>query len=216
MKIIPKHFYTGGLLTILYLGLFIFYQRNIPTQELLIALPFVAIIYFFLFNVGNPAVQFHLEETGWMNKQKSLLFPILLWFILIIYVGIHHESPFKGSGSLLPFLFVFPVLYYQAYSRTNIGRVDYLILLLFIVPLTLINFEGDTTLPVKGNGFGSMFKISWALMMVYAFGQIRKIKDIGFYPIFKSSFLGIALISWISFLGFVYVIAWTFGFVNRS
>ena len=214
MKIIPKHFYTGGLLTILYLGLFIFYQRNIPTQELLIALPFVAIIYFFLFNVGNPAVQIHLEETGWMNKQKSLLFPILLWFILIIYVGIHHESPFKGSGSLVPFLFVFPVLYYQAHSRTNIGRVDYLILLLFIVPLTLINFEGDTTLPVKGNGFGSMFKISWALMMVYAFGQIRKIKDIGFYPIFKSSFLGIALISWISFLGFVYVIAWTFGFVN--
>ena len=107
MKIIPKHFYTGGLLTILYLGLFIFYQRNIPTQELLIALPFVAIIYFFLFNVGNPAVQIHLEETGWMNKQKSLLFPILLWFILIIYVGIHHESPFKGSGSLVPFLFVF-------------------------------------------------------------------------------------------------------------
>ena len=74
MKIIAKQFYTGGLLTILYLGLFIFYQRDIPTQELLISLPFVAIIYFFLFNVGNPTVQIHLEEIGWMSKQKSLLF----------------------------------------------------------------------------------------------------------------------------------------------
>jgi hypothetical protein len=214
MKITAKHFYTGSLLTILYIGLFIFYQRAIPAQELLIALPFVGIFYFFLFNIGNPEVQIHLEEAGLIAQQKSLLFPLFLWALLLAYVGIHGESPFKGSGSLLPFLFVFPVLYYQAYPRTSVGRMDYLLLLLFVVPLTLIHFQGDTSLPFKGNGFGSMFKISWVLMMVYVFGQIRKIKDIGFYPIFKRSFLGIALISWISFLGFVYVIAFSFGFVN--
>lgn len=216
MKIFSKYFYTGSLLTIVYMGLFVFYQREIPTRELLIALPFVGIIYFLLFNIGNPEVQLHLEDAGLMTQQKSLIFPVFLWFILIIYVGIHGESPFKGSGSLLPFLFVFPVLYHQAYPRTAIGRMDYLLLLLFVVPLTLISFQGDTTLPIKGNGFGAMFKISWVLMIVYAFGQIRKIGNIGFYPIFKLYFLGIALVSWISFLGFVYVIAWSFGFVNPN
>jgi hypothetical protein len=107
MKITAKHFYTGSLLTILYIGLFIFYQRAIPAQELLIALPFVGIFYFFLFNIGNPEVQIHLEEAGLMTQQKSLLFPLFLWALLLSYVGIHGESPFKGSGSLLPFLFFF-------------------------------------------------------------------------------------------------------------
>lgn len=214
MRIIPQPFVKGSLLTLLYIVLFIFYQGNIAGQEMAITLPFVALSYFFLFNLGNPDIQIMMEEKGFLTPQKSLIFPMLLWFILVAYVSLHGESPFEGSGSLLPFLFIFPVLYYQANPRTDIGRIDYFILLLFVVPLTLVKFHGDTSLPVKGNGFGSLYKISWVLLMAYAYGAIRKIKDIGFYPVFKLTFLGIALISWVSFVGFVCLIAWSLGFVN--
>ena len=211
---IPLPLVKGSLLTLLYLLLFILYQGSISNQEMAITLPFVALSYFFLFNVGNPAVQEFIEQKGLLTQQKSLIFPILLWLILVTYVSLHGESAFEGSGSLLPFLFVFPVLYYRANPRTDIGRFDYILLLLFVVPLTLVKFHGDTTLPIKGNGFGSMYKISWVLLLAYVYGSIRKIKDIGFYPVFKISFLGIALMSWASFVGFVCVIAWSLGFVN--
>lgn len=214
MKIIPSAFLKGSLLTLLYVFLFILYQGNISGQELAITLPFVALVYFFIFNLGNPDVQAYIQEKGLLAQQKSLIFPTLLWFLMVTYVSIHGENPFEGSGSLLPFLFIFPVLYYQANPRTDVGRIDYIFLLLFVLPLTLVKFHGDTTLPIKGNGFGSLYKISWVLLMAYAYGSIRKIKDIGFYPVFKFSFLGIALLSWVSFLGFVCVIAWSLGFVN--
>ena len=125
-------------------------------------------------------------------------------------------APLKNLKSLtvVGLLIVFPILYYRAFPRTDIGRVDYLVLLVFLVPLTLIDSPGDTTFPVKGNGFGSIFKISWILMMVYVFGHIRKLKDVGFYPIFKLKFLGVAVLSWLSFVAFVMVIAFFQGFVN--
>lgn len=214
MKSSLQPFLKGSLLTLLYLILFVFYHGSISGQEMAITLPFVGIIYFLLFNIGNPDVQDYIEQKDLLNSHKSLFFPSLVWIILVAYVSLHGESPFEGSGSLLPFLFVFPVLYYQAYPRTDVGRIDYLILLLFVLPLTLVKFHGDTTIPVKGNGFGSLYKISWVLLMAYTYSSIRKIKDIGFYPVFKMSFLGIALISWASFVGFVCLIAWSLGFVN--
>lgn len=214
MKSSLQPFLKGSLLTMLYLILFVFYHGTISGQEMAITLPFVGIIYFLLFNIGNPDVQDYIEQKDLLNSHKSLFFPSLVWIILVAYVSLHGEGPFEGSGSLLPFLFVFPVLYYQAYPRTDVGRIDYLILLLFVLPLTLVKFHGDTTLPVKGNGFGSLYKISWVLLMAYTYSSIRKIKDIGFYPVFKMSFLGIALISWASFVGFVCLIAWSLGFVN--
>jgi len=214
MKSIPQPFLKGSLLTLLYLILFVFYHGTISGQEMAITLPFVGLAYFLLFNIGNPDVQAYIEQKGLLSSHKSLFFPSLFWIILVAYVSLHGENPFEGSGSLLPFLFIFPVLYYQAYPRTDVGRIDFLILLLFVLPLTLVKFHGDTSLPVKGNGFGSLYKISWVLLMAYAYGSIRKIKDIGFYPVFNISFLGIALISWASFVGFVCLIAWSLGFVN--
>jgi membrane protease YdiL (CAAX protease family) len=50
--------------------------------------------------------------------------------------------------------------------------------------------------------------------LTYSFGYIRKLKDIGFYPIFKLHFLGIAILSWLSFVTFVFIIAFSLGFVN--
>jgi hypothetical protein len=84
------------------------------------------------------------------------------------------------------------------------------------IPLTLVEPNGDTTLPVGGNGFGSLYKISWVLLLAYTYSYIRKLDDVGFYPTFKLRFLGIALLSWLSFVAFVFIIAFSLGFLNPS
>ena len=73
MRIIPQPFVKGSLLTLLYIVLFIFYQGNIAGQEMAINLPFVALSYFFLFNLGNPDIQIMMEKQGFLTPQKSSL-----------------------------------------------------------------------------------------------------------------------------------------------
>jgi membrane protease YdiL (CAAX protease family) len=90
------------------------------------------------------------------------------------------------------------------------------VLLIIAIPLTLVEPNGDTTLPVGGNGFGSLYKISWVLLLAYTYSYIRKLDDVGFYPTFKLRFLGIAILSWLSFVTFVFIIAFSLGFLNPS
>ena len=214
MEKIVKNTITGSALTFIYLLLFIYYNAPLPAKEWLITIPAFLLIYFFIFNIGKPEIVEALNNSKQIAGNQVLLFPCIILGIMYYYLLAHGQSPFSGSAALLPFLFAFPVLYYRAFPRTDIGRVDYLVLLVFLIPLTLIDSPGDTTFPVKGNGFGSIFKISWILLMVYVFGHIRKLRDIGFYPIFKIKFLGVAILSWLSFLSFVMLIAYFLGFVN--
>lgn len=214
MEKIAKKMIVGSALTFIYLLLFIYFNVPLPAKEWFITIPAFSIIYFLIFNMGKPEIVDKLNNSTLLSGNRVLLFPCIILFVIYYYLLAHGQSPFTGSAALLPFLFAFPVLYYRAFPRTDIGRVDYLVLLVFLVPLTLVDSPGDTTFPVKGNGFGSIFKISWVLMMVYVFGQIRKVKDIGFYPIFKLKFLGIAVLSWLSFLSFVMAIAYFLGFIN--
>ena len=214
MEKISKNWMTGSILTLVYLFLFIYFNATLPAKEWLITIPAFMIIYFLIFNMGKPEIMDEVNHAKLLSGNQVLIFPFVILFVIYYYLFAHGESPFSGSSALLPFLLVFPVLYYRAFPRTDIGRVDYLVLLLFLVPLTLIDSPGDTTFPVKGNGFGSIFKISWILLMVYVFGYIRKLKDVGFYPIFKLRFLGVALLSWLSFVSFVMMIAVFLGFVN--
>jgi len=214
MEKIGNKMIVGSALTFIYLLLFVYFNAPLPAKEWLITIPAFLLIYFLIFNMGKPEIVDVVNNSTLLSGNRVLLFPCIILFVIYYYLLAHGQSPFTGSAALLPFLFAFPVLYYRAFPRTDIGRVDYLVLLVFLVPLTLVDSPGDTTFPVKGNGFGSIFKISWILLMVYAFGQIRKIKDIGFYPIFQLKFIGIAIISWLSFLSFVMLIAYFLGFVN--
>lgn len=216
MEKIAKNWITGSILTLIYLFLFIYFNAPLPAKEWAITIPAFMIIYFLIFNIGKLEMTDWLDSRNFLKGSKSLFLPLLLIFLIYLYLFAHGQTPFSGSAALIPFLFAFPVLYFRAFPRTDIGRVDYLVLLVFLVPLTLVDSPGDTTFPVKGNGFGSIFKISWILLMVYVFGQIRKVKDIGFYPIFKLNFLGVAILSWLSFLSFVMAIAYFLGFVNPN
>jgi membrane protease YdiL (CAAX protease family) len=214
MNYIKRPFLTGACLTLVYLLIFLCYHREISTQEMAQSLPFIGLVYFALFTIGNPKIQDIINKKDVLAGDKSLIFPILLWAILLSFIGLHGENPFKGAGLLLLFLLLFPVLYYRSQPRIKIGRIDYIILLAFVIPLTLVKLNGDTTFPMQGNSLGSLNKITWVLSIVYVFSCIRQLKDVGFYPIFKLSFLGIALISWLTFIGFVCIIAWTLGFMH--
>ena len=214
MEKISKNWMNGSILTLGYILLFIYFNAPLPAKEWLITIPAFMIIYFLIFNMGKPEIMDEVDHAKLLSGNQVLIFPFVVLFVIYYYLIAHGESPFSGSAALLPFLILFPILYYRAFPKTDIGRVDYLVLLVFLIPLTLIDSPGDTTFPVKGNGFGSIFKISWILMMVYVFGHIRKLKDVGFYPIFKLKFLGVAVLSWLSFVSFVMMIAFFQGFVN--
>lgn len=216
MKTLSRHSLLGGALTIIFFMLFLYFNWKPSTTDLLIASPYFVIIYFLIFNIGQPDISKQMREFVHLGNEKVLIFPIFLIIILFSYLLIYGNTPFEGSAGLFVFLLLFPVLTFLAFKKTKIVWSDFVVLLLFLIPATIISFEGNTSLPYKGSGFGSIYKIVIILATVYAFGIVRKIQDIGFYPVFNLKFLGIAIFSWLSFLGFVYIVGFIFGFIASN
>ena len=150
MEKISKKWMTGSILTIIYLLLFIYFNAPLPAKEWIITIPAFTIIYFLIFNMGKPEIMDEVNHAKLLSGNQVLIFPFVILFVIYYYLFAHGESPFSGTAALLPFLFACPVLYYRAFPRTDIGRIDYVVLLVFLIPLTLIDLDGDTTLPIKG------------------------------------------------------------------
>jgi uncharacterized protein len=213
MKTFSRQILLGSALTTIFFVLFLYFNWKEPTNELLIATPYFIVIYFLIFNLGQPDVNKQLREYLHLGNEKVLFFTVFLLFLLFSYLIIHGETPFEGSAGLFAFLLLFPVLMFLSFKKTKIVWSDFVILLLFLIPATIVSFKGNTSLPYKGNGFSSIYKITLILSAAYAFGVVRRIQDIGFYPIFNIKFLGIAVFSWLSFLGFVFVIGFVYDFI---
>lgn len=213
MKTFTRPLLLGGILTSVFLILFLYFNRSESINELLIATPYFIIIYFLIFNLGQPDVNKLMREYLHLGNEKTLIFPIFLLFLLFSYLIIHGETPFEGSAGLFAFLLLFPVLMFLAFKKTKIVWSDFVVLLLFLIPATIISYKGNSSLPYKGNGFSSIYKITLIISTVYAFGVVRKIQDIGFYPIFNLKFLRIAIFSWLCFLGFVFLIGLVYNFI---
>lgn len=131
MEKISKNWMTGSILTLVYVLLFIYFNAPLPAKEWFITIPAFAIIYFLIFNMGKPEIVDEVNNANILSGNRVLIFPFVILFVIYYYLFAHGESPFSGSSALLPFLLIFPVLYYRAFPRTDIGRVDYLVLLLF-------------------------------------------------------------------------------------
>lgn len=213
MKTLTRQLWFGSALTTVFFVFFLFFNWKESTSELLIATPYFIVIYFLIFNLGQPKVNQHIREYLHLGNEKVLIFPVFLLFLLFSYLIIHGETPFEGSAGLFAFLLLFPVLMFLSFKKTKIVWSDFVILLLFLIPATIVSYKGNTSLPFKGNGFSSIYKITLILSAAYAFGVVRRIQDIGFYPIFNLKFLGIAVFSWLSFLGFVYIIGFFYEFI---
>ena len=160
-------FKTGAILTLFYLLLFIAFHWQTPIIDLLTAIPFFIVAYFLIFNICKPDVLQWLEENNSLKNKNKLIIPLLLLGLLFGYLLIFGNNPLDSSGGLLFFLFLFPTLYYTAFPQNEVGRIDYLVLLIIAIPLTLVEPNGDTTLPIGGNGFGSLYKITWVLLLAY-------------------------------------------------
>lgn len=216
MKNIKQSLQLGGLLTFVFLILFYFLNKDVKTNELLLATPYFVVLYFMIFTLGQPEILKKIQLYTQNQTEKVLLLPIFLIFVIYSYLSINGNSPFEASNGLFVFYFLFPILFFLAFKKTQIVWSDFVVLLLFLIPATMISFKGNMSIPYKGSGFGSVFKIVIILATVYLFSVIRKIEDIGFYPIFKMKFLGIALFSWLSFLGFVFVIGYLYDFITPN
>ncbi|WP_259016418.1 CPBP family intramembrane glutamic endopeptidase [Emticicia fluvialis] len=216
MKNYIQHIRSGFIITGILFALFLYFNKDQPLNELLMASVCFVLLHLLLFTLGNEGVAAQLTTDLKAGTEKTLLFPNCLIALLYIYIIYHGGSPLEGSAALFPFFALFPVLGFLAFKKTYIVWSDFVFLLLLLIPSVSISFKSNTSLPVHGNGFSSVYKLVIMLLAFYAFGIVRGIKDIGFYPVFQWRALGIALVCWLGFLGLVWLIAYASGFLNLS
>lgn len=203
----------GGILTVVFSLLFLYFNKGKSGAEPGLQLPFFLILYFLIFTIGQPGVSKRVSGSLLLSKERILVFPLLLIVILYVYIGLNGQSPFGGSSSLFAFYFCFPVLGFLAFQKTGPPVVwsDFVFLLLFLIPATMLSFEGGTGLPYGGSGFGSVLRIVIMLGAVYAYGYVRNVEDIGFFPVFRLKYFAYAGLSWLLFVGLVIVL----GYIGR-
>jgi hypothetical protein len=199
--------------------LFVFFNRS---SEILpatfVALPFFVVFYFFLFSIGREKVSFQIKE--WLNFdiQNIVIFPSILIVLYFGYVLIIGKNPFQGAVSMVPFLVFFPVLVFAA-QRKDVKKIDWLdftTLVIFLLPITLINANPSGKLPDSGNDFDSAYRIVMMLTAVYAFAVVRGLDDVGFFPEFKLKNLITALGVWLAYYGFVFIIGYSVNFIQLN
>lgn len=216
MKKYSREISKGGILTGILFSLYVYFNFNQPLNELLIGSVYFLILYFLLFTIGQPAVSARIGQSLSAGNEKVVLFPAVLVIMLYFYLAFHGYSPFEGTAALFPFFFLFPLLGFLAFKKTEIVWSDFVFLLLLLVPAVSISFKNNTGVPIHGNSFGSVYKIVIMLMGVYAFGIVRGIKDVGFYPSLQLKSVGIAIDCWLAFIGIVLIIGYFGNFVNLA
>ncbi|MHA8088034.1 CPBP family glutamic-type intramembrane protease [Aquirufa sp. Wall-65K1] len=212
MNSYAKSVQQGGIMTAIVFAIFLYLNQDVPGQELLISSGYFFILYALLFTIGRPAVIDKLQDIIQDKKERALLVPLFLFFVLISHYLFHGINPFIGSSGLYFFLCLFPTLAFLAFPRVEASWSDLIILLLVLIPSTIIHFPGNSDIPWDTDGFSSVQKITLILGAAYSFTAIRKLPDVGFYPSWNWANLSVALGSWLSFLGFVYImgIIWNF------
>ncbi len=180
------------------------------------ALSYFIVLYFLFFSIGKEEVSKWMRSIVHHDIKKAVLFPTLLIVLYYSYIIINGHNPLKGTVFMLPFLIYFPTLVFVAKDQSSqkIDWLDFATLILFLLPTTLVEFSPNTQLPFDGSGFDSVYRLAIILTAVYSFVVIRDIKDVGFFPVFKWKYLGIALSVWLAFYAFVYVIGYSVDFIE--
>lgn len=208
----------SGLLTALFLGLCLTFNRQLSATELALDSPFFAVLFFLLFTVGHPSVIAKWQPRLTASGQRALLFPTILIGILYSYLIVHGHSPFQGSAGLFIFFLVFPTLGFIALQRVDapVAWSDIIFLLLIVIPATSISFGVGTSLPFKGSGFSNAMRLVIMISAVYGFSYVRRLPNVGFYLTFRWKYLFIALGAWLSFLLLVAMLGYFGNFLNLT
>lgn len=203
---------TGGLSL-----LFVFFSwKQHPRAAIFIALPYFIVLYFIFFCIGRTEVSDWLRVKLGRDIRRIVIFPAVLIVLYYSYVVLNGKNPLQGALLLLPYLIFFPVLVFAAESPERKGPdwLDFTTFILFFFPMALLNMDPSGDLPFTGGGFGSVYRIVIMLTAVFAFGTVRNLGDIGFYPLFKWSYLFTAIGVWMAFCLFVLIVGVSVDFIR--
>jgi uncharacterized protein len=200
-----------AILTLLFL--LIIWNKN-SSAEIISASIYFVLLYFIFFSIGKKELANRINKFTQFNIKRAVIFPSFLILLYYSYILIHGENPLQGTVFMIPFLIYFPTLVFvaKADKSQNLDWLDFTTLTLFLLPTTLVDFSPETNLPFSGGWFDSVCRIVIILAIVYAFVVVRKLKDVGFFPIFKLKYLWTAIWVWLVFYAFVFAIGYAVNF----
>jgi len=217
VDVLSKELKKSAIWTLLLTLLFIlFYRPANALTEMVIALPFFIVFYYCFFTIGKDSVSAWLRNRINGDIKKIIIFPAILLVLYFSYVLINGQNPYHGTLALVPYLIFFPVLLFAA-RRHKVEKIDWLdftAFVIYLLPTTLIEVNPAGDLPFKGESFDSIYRIILILSAVYAFGSVRGLKDIGFFPVFKWKFLWTSVWVWFAFYLFVLIIGFNVNFIR--
>ena len=76
MKNIKRPLQLGGFLTFVFLIIFYFLNKDVPTNELLLATPYFVVLYFMIFTLGQPEILKKIQLYTQNQTENVLLLPI--------------------------------------------------------------------------------------------------------------------------------------------
>lgn len=212
---IKKEIYQSVILTFaLYFVFLSFTWNSTETTDILISSFYFVSAYLVFFLIGFPKVAKYLSALINFNIRKAIIFPIAVIIFYYSYIVLNGDNPLKGTTFLFPFFILFPTVIFIAKNDNlyKIDWIDFFTFTLFLLPTTLVKFEPNTNMPINGGGFDSLFRIVIIIVCVYSFSIVRKLNDVGFFPVFNLDFLKIAVISWLLFYAAALLIGVNFGF----
>ena len=209
-ELLKSGFWTVGLTFLFLLTIW----NNISHIEIITASVYFILLYFVFFSIGKKEVAERINKFIGSKIQRAIIFPTLLIVLYYSYILIHGQNPLQGTVFMLPFLIYFPTLVFiaKADNSQKLDWLDFATFTLFLLPTTLVEFSLETKLPFSGGGFDSVYRIVIMLAIVYAFIVVRKLKDVGFFPVFKLKHLWTAVWVWLVFYAFVFGIGYSVDF----
>ena len=216
-KVFQRELNASGFWTAFLTVLFLFFNGSSELwSDVMLALPFFIVFYYFFFSIGKVAIMVRMKRWIGSNVWRMMIFPAVLLLLYFSYVLINNQNPFRGTLALVPYLVIFPVLYYIArrHRVQKIDWIDFAALVIFLLFTNFIKVNPSGDLPFTGKEFGSVYKIALMLIAVYSFGTIRGLNDIGFVPVINFKYLWTALWVWFVFYLFVVVVGYNVDFIK--
>lgn len=202
-----------ALVTLLFL---LFYAARNPMTDMVIALPFFVVFYYFFFSIGKESVSSKIRNWILQDVKRLIVIPLILIVLYAVYVLINGQNPLRGILALLPYLIFFPVLVFAA-KRRNIQKIDWIdftAFVIYLLPTAFIEVKPAGDLPFNGEGFDSIYRIVLIISAVYSFGVVRGLNNIGFFPVFNIRSFWTSIWVWFVFYLFVLIIGFNVNFIK--
>ena len=197
--------------------LWIYFNRG--REDLLfyvVDLPLFVLIYGLLFCIGIPSISQGIRYGTKSSLLNTIALPLVLIVLYYLYLITHGQTIDDGASLLLPYLVLFPVL--AMYHRNSDYKIatwsDLIVTILFLWPITLVHFSGNSDLPVEGVHFDSLYRMIVLLVTVYAFVVIRRLGNVGFWVDISGRKLWTTIWVWGVYIGMVWLLGMLFGLID--